>query len=165
MLFSEPCTRSKNKIKFELDLSNYATKFHLKSSTGVDTSNFAKKVDSASLKSDINKLDIDKFQKTPSGLDSLKSKVDDLDVRKLKTVVIDLTKLSDIAEKIVLKKSKHKADKQDLDKQIEDVENKTPNFNWLVTNTAFNTKIREVEIKIPVVFVLVTNTTVNRSCK
>ena len=110
-------------------------------------------------------MDIDKLEKTPSGLDCLKSKVDDLDVRKLKTVVIDLTKLSDIVEKIVLKKSKHKADKQDLDKQIEDVENKTPNFNWLVTNTAFNTKIREVETKIPVAFVLVTNTTLNRSRK
>ena len=28
--FSKPCTRSKNKIKVELDLSNYATKPHLK---------------------------------------------------------------------------------------------------------------------------------------
>ena len=29
--FPEPCTHSKNKIKAELDLSNYTTKFDLKS--------------------------------------------------------------------------------------------------------------------------------------
>ena len=37
--FPKPYTRSKNKIKVKLDLSNYATKFHLKSTTSVDTSN------------------------------------------------------------------------------------------------------------------------------
>ena len=31
-------------MKFELDLSNYATKINLKNGTGVDTSSFAKKV-------------------------------------------------------------------------------------------------------------------------
>ena len=34
--FLEPYTRSKNKIKVKLDLSNYATKFELKNRTGVD---------------------------------------------------------------------------------------------------------------------------------
>ena len=43
------------RVKLELDLSNYATKTHLKNATGVDTSKFAKKVD---LKSDVDKLDI-----------------------------------------------------------------------------------------------------------
>ena len=46
-----------------LDLSNYATKVDLKNATGVDTSKFAKKVDLANLKSDIDKLDIDKLKK------------------------------------------------------------------------------------------------------
>ena len=32
-------------VKFELDLSNYATKAHLKNPTRVDTSDFAKKTD------------------------------------------------------------------------------------------------------------------------
>ena len=45
------------KKKVELDLPNYATKSDLKITTGVDTSNFAKKADLASLKSDIDKLD------------------------------------------------------------------------------------------------------------
>ena len=49
-------------MKAELDLSNYATKTDLKNATGIDTSTFAKKVDLASLKSNIDKLDIDKLK-------------------------------------------------------------------------------------------------------
>ena len=42
--------------KVELDLFNNATKADLKNATGVDTSKFAKKVDLASLKSNVEKL-------------------------------------------------------------------------------------------------------------
>ena len=35
---------SRERIKVELDLSNYATKADLKNATGVDTSKFAKKL-------------------------------------------------------------------------------------------------------------------------
>ena len=41
-------------------MSNYVTKADLKNATGVDTSSFGKKVDLAHLKSDVDKLDIDK---------------------------------------------------------------------------------------------------------
>ena len=41
-----------------MDLSNYATKSDLKNATGVDILKFVKKVDLASLKSDVDKLDI-----------------------------------------------------------------------------------------------------------
>ena len=40
--------------KVELDLSNYATKADLKSATDADALKFAKKVDLASLKSEIS---------------------------------------------------------------------------------------------------------------
>ena len=56
-------------------------------------------------------LDINKLINVPSGLNSLKRKIDNLDVNKLKTVRIDLKTLSDIADKNVLKKSKYNADK------------------------------------------------------
>ena len=39
--FLVSCTRSKNKIKVEWDISNYATKSDLKSATGGDASEFA----------------------------------------------------------------------------------------------------------------------------
>ena len=60
-------------MKVELDLSNYTTKADLKNATGVDTSNFSKKVDLASLKSYVEKLDIDKLKIVPINLNNLKS--------------------------------------------------------------------------------------------
>ena len=59
--FSEPKSLG-DRVKVELDLSNYATKADLKNATGVDTSKFAKKIDSADLKSNFDKLDIDKLK-------------------------------------------------------------------------------------------------------
>ena len=55
-------------VKVELDLSNYATKSDLKKS-------FAKKTDLANLKSDIDKLDIDKLKNVPTNLSNLESKL------------------------------------------------------------------------------------------
>ena len=49
----------------------------------MDTTAFAKKVDLLSLKSNIDKLDVDKLQKVPSDLIDLKSIGDKLDVDKL----------------------------------------------------------------------------------
>ena len=52
--FPEP--KSLGKMKVELDLSNYVIKTDLKNVTGIDASSFAKKVDLASLKSDVDEL-------------------------------------------------------------------------------------------------------------
>ena len=49
-------------VKAELDLPNYATKTDLKNATKLDTSDFAKKIDLAHLKSDVDKLDIDELK-------------------------------------------------------------------------------------------------------
>ena len=73
--FAKPNSIGAN-VKVELDLSNYTTKTDLQNATGVDTSFFAKKADSVNLKSDVDKLDTDKLKNVPSGLSSLKSKVD-----------------------------------------------------------------------------------------
>ena len=53
--FPEP-RYSGGRVKVESDLSNYATKVDLKSATGVDASKFARKVDLANLKFDVDKL-------------------------------------------------------------------------------------------------------------
>ena len=76
-------------------MSNYATKAGLKNATGVDTS-FAKRVDLTSLKSNVDELDIDKIKNVPTNLNNLKSKVDKLDIDKLVTVLVDLSKPSDV---------------------------------------------------------------------
>ena len=77
------------KLKVELDLFNYATKTDLKNATEIDTSSFAKKVNLASLNSNVDKLDIDKLENLPTNLSNLKSKVDKLDVDKLLPVPVN----------------------------------------------------------------------------
>ena len=47
-------SHTKNKIKVELNLSNYATKSNLKEATGFDTSEFASRADLARLKSKVD---------------------------------------------------------------------------------------------------------------
>ena len=68
-------------MKVELDLSNIVTKADLKNEKGVDTLEFAKKTDLANLKSDVDRLDMDKLKNVPSNICNLKSKVDKLDVK------------------------------------------------------------------------------------
>ena len=50
------------------------TKADLKNTTGADTSKFAEKVDLANLKSDVNKLEIDKLKNVPTNFSNLKSR-------------------------------------------------------------------------------------------
>ena len=76
-------------VKVQLDLSNYATKADLKNATRVHTSDFAKMIDLANLKYDVDKLDIDILKNVPSGLSNLKGKLDELDIGKLETTPVD----------------------------------------------------------------------------
>ena len=62
-------------VKVELDLNNYATKEELKNITHVDTSNFALKTNLASLKTEVDKLDIPKLITTPNDLAKLSKEV------------------------------------------------------------------------------------------
>ena len=48
-----------NKIKVELDLSNYATKDDVKNITHIDASDFASKTNLAALKTEVDKIDTD----------------------------------------------------------------------------------------------------------
>ena len=66
-----------------MDRSNYSTKANLKGATGIDTSKVASKTDLA----------------------SLETKVDDSNVDKLKIVPADLSKLSKVVDKDVVKKT------------------------------------------------------------
>ena len=97
------------RVKVELDLSNYATKADLGNATAVDTSKLAKKVDSANLKSNVDKLDIDKLKNVPTNLSNLKSKEDKLDVDKLIPVSVDLSKLSGVVKNDPVKKDVYNA--------------------------------------------------------
>ena len=100
--YPEPDSHIRDKVKVVLGLSNYITKKELDHATGVDTSGLAAKKGFIALKAVFDKRDINKLVNVPTSLNNFKTKVDDLDVGKLKTVPVDLLKLSDvIANKVV----------------------------------------------------------------
>ena len=70
-----PYRSSGKNIKVELDLSSYATKTDLKNVTHVYVSSFASKTNLASLKSELDKMDIDKLTSVPNNLAKLSTVV------------------------------------------------------------------------------------------
>ena len=80
--FPKPFRSFGGNINVKVDLSNYATKTDLKNVTHVNTSSFALKTNLANLKTEVNKLDIDKLAPVP----------------------VDLSKLSDVVKMMLLKK-------------------------------------------------------------
>ena len=79
--FPKPCEPFGGDINIKVDLSNYATKADIKNISHVGTSSFALKTNLASLKTELDKLDIDKLVSVP----------------------IDLSKLSDVVKNDVVK--------------------------------------------------------------
>ena len=69
-------------INVTVDLSNYATKNDIKNITHVDTSSFALKTNLANLKTEVDKLDIDKLATVPVDLSKLSNLVKTDVVRK-----------------------------------------------------------------------------------
>ena len=124
-----------------VDLCNYATKHDIKNITHVDTSRFALK----------------------TNLDNLKTEVDKLDIDKLATVPVDLSKLSNVVKNDVVKKTVYdklvaKVDnidtrglvkKTNYNTKISEIEDKISDTSGLVKKTDYNTKITEIESKIP----------------
>ena len=68
MSYYRPYRSSRNNIKVELDLANYATKDDVKNITHVDVSSFASKTDLVSLKTEVDKIDTDNSKAAPTDL-------------------------------------------------------------------------------------------------
>ena len=101
--FPKPYEPFGGDINVKVDLSNYATKTDVKNMTHVDTSGFALKINLASLKTEVDELDIDKLKTLPNNLSILKTKVDKLDTDKLVTIPVDLSKLTNVIKNDVVK--------------------------------------------------------------
>ena len=98
-----PYNNSSKNIKVELELSNYATKTDSKNITHVDVSNYASKTNLAALKTEVDKIDIDK----------------------LKTVPTDLAKLSNVVKNNVVKKTDYNTKVTSIESQIAGVTKNT----------------------------------------
>ena len=81
--FPRPFKSFGQNINVKVDLSNYATKTNLKNVTNVDSLNFVLETDLASLKTEADKLDIEKLAPVPVGLIKLSDIVKNDVVKKL----------------------------------------------------------------------------------
>ena len=127
-------------------MSNYATKKELDHATGVDTSCLAAKKDFFALKAVVDKQDINKLVNVPTSLSNLKTDdlVDDLDVGDLKTVPVDLKKLSYEVDNEVVKNTKLNTQKT----TVNNLENKIPVVATLIHINPYNTDMQNLEKKI-----------------
>ena len=98
-----PYKSSSQNIKVELDLANCATKDDVKNITHVDVSSFASKTNLAALKTEVDKIDADK----------------------LKTVPVDLAKLSNVVNNYVVKKTDYNTKVTSIENQIAGVTKNT----------------------------------------
>ena len=148
--FPKPYEPFGGDINVTVDLSNYATKDDIKNITHEDTSSFALKTNLANLKTDVDKLDIDKLATLP------------IDLSKLTNVV-----KNDVVKKPVYDKLVAKVDnidtsgfvkKTDYNKKITEIEDKIPDSSSFVKKTDYNTTIAEIEGKIHDISGLATKT-------
>ena len=121
--FPKPYEPFGGNINVKVDLSNYATKADLKNISHVNVSSFALKSNLTSLKTKIDKLDIDKLTPIPNDLAKLRNVVK-TDVVK-KTVYDKLVaKVDNVEATGFVLKTTYDTDKSDLEKQISDAEKK-----------------------------------------
>ena len=103
-------------IKVKVDLSNYAAKTDLKNETHVDTWSFSLKTNLASLKTEVDKLDIDKLVPVPVDLSKF-SDVDKNDVAKKAVYDKLVGKVNNIDSSDFVSKTKYQTDKTELEKK------------------------------------------------
>ena len=106
-----------NNIKVQVDLINYATKDDVKNITHVDVSSYATKTNLAALKTEVHKIDVDK----------------------LKTVPVDLAKLTNVVKNDVIKKTDYSTKVTSIESQIAGVTKNT------LDNLADITKLKAVD--------------------
>ena len=150
-----PYKRSSNNIKVELDLANYATRDDVKNIAHVDVSSFASKTNLAALKAEVDKIDADK----------------------LKTVPVDLAKLSNVINNDIVKKTDYNTKVTSIENQIAgvtkntldnlgditklkavDTSNFVLNTKFASVVTTLENKIDTVDKKIPDISELATKT-------
>ena len=137
--FPKPYEPFGGDVNVKADLSNYAAKVDIKNVSHGDTSSFALKTNLANLKTELDKLDIDKLMPVP----------------------VDLSTLSDVVKNDVVKQTDYNAKIAEIENKIpgisnlatqtalNTVENKIPDTSSLVKKTDYNAEITKTEGKIP----------------
>ena len=139
--FPNPYEPFSGDVNVKVDLSNYATKSDIENISHVDTSSFALKTSLANLKTEVDKIDIDKLVPAAVDLSELSNVVKN-DVVKKNAYDKLVAKVNGIDTSGFVLKSKYDTDKSELD-------NKIPDTSSLVKKTDYDAKITDIEGKIP----------------
>ena len=143
--FPKPFKSFGRNINVKVD---HTTKAGIKNISHVDTSSFALKTNFVNLKSEVDKLYIDKLVPVP----------------------VDLSKSSDVVKNDVVKKTDYNTKITKIENKIPDINNlatktvlntvekKKPDTTGLVKKTDYNTEITKIEGNIPDISNLVTKT-------
>ena len=169
--FPKPYEAFSGDINVQVDYSNYATRANIKNISRVDTSNFALKTNLANLKTEVDKLDIDKLVPVPVDLSTLSGVVKNDIVKKTdynsKITEIEgkIPNISNLATKSTLTTVENKisdtsslVNETDYNAKTTEIEGKVPNISNLGTKTA----LTSIENKIPDISNLATKTLVNK---
>ena len=137
MSYYPPYRSSSNNIKVKLDFSNYATKDDVKNITHVDVSSYATKTNLAALKTEVDKIDVDKLKTVPD------------DLAKLTNVVKnEVVKKADFSADNYVTRTKFSTDTNSLDDKIDKVEKKIPDISNLETKRNVTTLVNNLNNKI-----------------
>ena len=130
-------------------MSNYTTKTDLENAAGIDTSNSALKSNLASLKAEVDKINVDKLNTAPVDLSKVSNVVNNDVVKKTAYDKLFAKKNNIDTSELVLK-TKHDTDKSELEKKILDT-------SGLDKKLDYNAKITEIESEIPSISGLATS--------
>ena len=128
--FPKPYKSFGRNINDKVDLFDYATKPDLKNA-GTDTSNFALNSNLSSLKTEVDKLDIDKLKPVPIELSKLSNIVKNNVAKKIVYNKL-VAKVNNVDTSGFVLKTKYHRDKSDIEKK----------------KTDYNAKISEIEKKV-----------------
>ena len=167
-------------------MATYAPKDDFKNITHADVSSYATKTNLAALKSEVDKIDVDKLKTTPTDLAKLTNAVENDLVKKTdyntkvtsienqiagvtkNTVdnLADITKLKAVYTSNFVLKTKLASDVTTLESKIDTVDKKKTDISELATKTnltsylktaTFNSKVTEVENKIKTTDIIAKN--------
>ena len=137
MSYYPPYKSSSKNVKVELNLTNYATKDDVKNITHVDVSSFASKTNLSALKTEVDKIDIDKLKTVPD------------DLAKLSNVVKnEVVKKTDFSADNYVTKTKFSTDANSLDDKFDKVDKKIPDVSGLATKSSVTILIKSLDDRI-----------------
>ena len=142
--FPEPYEPFKRDINVKVDLSHYATKTDLKNISHIDVSSYALKSNLASLKTEVDKLDIDTLTSVPIDLAKLSNLVKNDVVKKTEYDKL-VNKINGVDNTNFVSRTKYEKDGSDFEDKIDKVKKKIPDVSVLVKKSA----LAAVENKIP----------------